>query len=958
MNSAFKYRSFFALKRRFFGVQPEASKYTETIHLPVTSFPQRSNFKQEKEIQKWWAECRIYERILDQNNGGTFYLHDGPPFANGKLHMGHAVNKILKDIINRYMLLKGEKARFIPGWDCHGLPIELKVQQEMQTATDSLSPSVLRSTAKSFALSAVNDQMVSFQRFGVWALWDKAYLTLQPAYEAAQIDVFKKMFANGLVYRKLKPVHWSPSSLSALAESEIEYNDNHISQSIYFGVEVFPPHSQSCFSGANLLVWTTTPWTIPANKAMAVNPTVRYSVVSHPNVLDGRSIIVASDCLPSLSEMLGGNFVLKQEISGGELVGVNYRHPLSNEILHVLAAEASVIANSGTGIVHIAPGHGAEDYSIGVKHGLPIFSPVDGTGKFTEQAGDRLFGLDVLTTGSTEVIKLLHDLHLVWKEVAFKHKYPYDWRTKKPTIFRATQQWFISLEALRDKAMDEIEKVHWLPDSGKSRISAMTSSRDEWCISRQRSWGVPIPVFYNKQTGSPLITEETIAHVKSVFERDGSDAWWELDIAELLPSKLREHASDYVKGFDTLDVWFDSGTSWTVISRDISEATKFPADLYLEGSDQSRGWFQSSLLTSVATNGTAPYKTVLTHGFVLDEKGRKMSKSIGNILDPIALIEGEEGKAGIGSDALRLWVASVDFTADMCVGHNFIKPSADSCKKIRNTLRFILGCLHDFHITDAIPYDELPNVDKHILGCLSKLVFDSKIAYEQYQFNKIHQAIMHFVTVDLSAFYLEIGKDRLYIPKINSFPRRSFQTTVNVIFHSLLTVFSPILPHLGEEIWMHFSCANDKKKLSVFQSGWPSQNFPAHQSEQWSMLRELRGYTNKCLEKSRKEKLIGSSLEAELTLMPKSDEYSKLLMNFSTPDADADSLEKLLLVSKVIVMSQKNERSNDCDQEHWPLEVKLRRHSGFKCQRCWVYSDTVGKNSLLSDLCERCVHSL
>ena len=601
----------------------------------------------EPELQAFWEDRKIYQNVAQNNPGDPFILHDGPPYANGSLHIGHALNKILKDIINRYQLLQGRKVRYIPGWDCHGLPIELKVLQSLKPEERrQLTPLALRFKAKEFAHQVVREQRESFKRYGVWGDWDDPYLTLNPEYEAAQIGVFGEMALKGYIYRGRKPVHWSPSSRTALAEAELEYPEGHTSPSLYAAFQVtelndglkerladYLPHLW-------LAIWTTTPWTIPANLAVSVNPELTYAIVEAPVEFEaaaGKFLIVAADAVERLSQTFGGELRVLERLKGTELDQCHYRHPLFERTSPVVIGGDYVTTESGTGLVHTAPGHGLEDYQVGLRYNLPIFSPVNAKGILTKDAGP-FAGLNVLKDANEKISEALAEAHSLLKQEPYQHKYPYDWRTKKPTIFRATEQWFASVEGFREAALASIGQVRWIPTQGENRITAMVGERSDWCISRQRSWGVPIPVFYDEETNEPLLKEETVNYVRDIVAEKGSDAWWELPVEQLLPESYRNNGRTYVKGTDTMDVWFDSGSSWAAVAK--QRGLGYPVDLYLEGSDQHRGWFQSSLLTSVATQGQAPYKTVLTHGFVLDEKGHKMSKSLGNVVDPAVVING------------------------------------------------------------------------------------------------------------------------------------------------------------------------------------------------------------------------------------------------------------------------------------------------------------------------------
>ena len=854
----------------------EAKSYKDTVNLPKTKFEMRANaVKREPELQQFWADEHIYDRLSQDNPGDLFILHDGPPYANGQLHIGHALNKILKDFINRYQMLCGKKVRYVPGWDCHGLPIELKVLQEMKSADRlNLTPIELRHKAAAFAQQAMEQQRASFKTYGVWGDWEHPYLTLKPEYEAAQIDVFGQMVLKGYIYRGFKPVHWSPSSKTALAEAELEYPEGHTSRSIYvaFHVRKLSKSLSKAGTGAPPLqrympslwaaIWTTTPWTIPANLAIAVNPELTYAVVepSANSHIAQQFMLVAVDAVDRLSATLNTELKILATFKGKELEGCTYKHPLFDRESPIVAGGDYITADSGTGLVHTAPGHGQEDFIVGKRCGLPVLTPVDESGNFTAEAG-VFAGLNVLGTGNGAVIDALAAANCLIKEESYAHSYPYDWRTKKPTIFRATEQWFASVEGFRDEALKAISSVNWIPAQGENRITAMVGDRSDWCISRQRTWGVPIPVFYDEETNEPLLNEETIAHVQAIIADKGSDAWWEMSIAELLPESYRNNGRTYRKGTDTMDVWFDSGSSWAAVAKGRSELN-YPADMYLEGSDQHRGWFQSSLLTSVATNGVAPYKTVLTHGFVLDEKGRKMSKSEGNVVDPALVIK------EYGADVLRLWVSSVDYSADVPLGKNILKQQSDVYRKIRNTAKFLLGNLHDFDpAKDAVAYEDLPELDRYMLHRMGEVFAEVKDAFDNFQFSRFFQTVQNFCTVDLSNFYLDIAKDRLYISATDAHRRRSCQTVIAIAVENLAKAIAPVLCHMAEDIWQYIPYPTSHK--SVFESGWVELDAKWHNPElatRWQYLRQVRGEVNKVLEQARMEKAIGSSLEAKVLL--------------------------------------------------------------------------------------------
>lgn len=949
----------------------EPGSYKNSVNLPQTKFDMRANaVKREPELQKFWAEQQIYEHLSQENPGELFILHDGPPYANGALHIGHAMNKILKDTINKYQLLKGRKVRFVPGWDCHGLPIELKVLQTLKPEERrQLTPLSLRQKARDFAIDAVAQQAASFKRYGVWGDWEHPYLTLKPEYEAAQIGVFGQMVLKGYIYRGLKPVHWSPSSKTALAEAELEYPEGHTSRSLYAAFEVLNLSKDlqmplDPFLGElGVAIWTTTPWTIPANLAVSVNPDLVYAVVEVGENAPGRFkyLIVAKDLVDRLSEVLGTTLEIKATMMGRLLEHCTYRHPLFDHISEIVIGGDYVTTDSGTGLVHTAPGHGQDDYLVGQRYGLPILSPVDDNGDFTEEAG-QFQGLNVLGEGNSAVVEALQEVRSLLKEEPYQHKYPYDWRTKKPTIFRATEQWFASVEGFRDEALKAIAQVNWIPAQGENRITAMVAERSDWCISRQRSWGVPIPVFYEEETGEPLLNEETISYVQAIIAEKGSDAWWELSIEELLPEKY--HGKQYRKGTDTMDVWFDSGSSWAAVVEQRPEL-RYPADMYLEGSDQHRGWFQSSLLTSVATQGQAPYKTVLTHGFTLDEQGRKQSKSLGNVVDPMVVIEGgknQQQEPPYGADILRLWVSSVDYTNDVPIGKNILKQMSDVYRKIRNTARFLLGNLHDYDpAKDAVPYDQLPELDRYMLHRMTEVFDEIQDSFETYQFFRFFQTVQNFCAVDLSNFYLDIAKDRLYISSVNVERRRSCQTVLAIALENLVKSIAPVLSHMAEDIWQYLPYKTPYK--SVFEAGWVKLDDQWRKPElarQWEQLRELRAEANRVLEQARVDKAIGSSLEAKLLLFVADAELRSKLQKLNPADSlsgnRVDELRYLFITSQVglVDLSDRLTEAKYTAQTE-SLGIGVVDAEGKKCDRCWNYSTHVGESKEHPLLCERCV---
>jgi isoleucyl-tRNA synthetase len=954
----------------------EPGAYKNTVNLPKTSFDMRANaVKREPELQAFWAEQQIYETLSQENPGDRFILHDGPPYANGTLHMGHALNKVLKDIINKYQLLQGRKVRYVPGWDCHGLPIELKVLQDLKSEERrQLTPIQLRKKAAAFALKTVDQQSASFQRFGVWGDWKNPYLTLKPEYEAAQIDVFGRMALKGYIYRGLKPVHWSPSSKTALAEAELEYPEGHVSRSLYAAFEILglPAALQMPFDpflgDLGVAIWTTTPWTLPANLAVSVNPELVYTVVEVGENAPGRFkyLLVAQDLVERLAEVLGTTLTPQASVMGKLLEHTTYQHPLCDRRSEIVIGGDYVTTESGTGLVHTAPGHGQEDYQVGLRYGLPILAPVDGDGNFTAEAG-QFAGLNVLGDGNTAVIEAIREAGSLLKEEPYPHKYPYDWRTKKPTIFRATEQWFASVEGFRDEALAAIAAVTWIPAQGENRITPMVAERSDWCISRQRSWGVPIPVFYDEATNEPLLNAETIAHVQAIIAEKGSDAWWEMELTDLLPESYRNNGHTYRKGTDTMDVWFDSGSSWAAVAN-LRGELGYPADMYLEGSDQHRGWFQSSLLTSVAANGCAPYKTVLTHGFALDENGRKMSKSLGNVIDPALIIEGGKNHKvdpPYGADVLRLWVSSVDYSSDVLIGKNILKQMSDVYRKIRNTSRFLLGNLHDFDpAVDAVPYAELPELDRYMLHRITEVFGEVNEAFETFQFFRFFQTVQNFCVVDLSNFYLDIAKDRLYISSENALRRRSCQTVLAIALENLAKAIAPVLCHMAEDIWQFLPYA--KPHRSVFQAGWIQLDTAWQQpelAEKWLTLRAIRAEANKVLEQARASKDIGSSLEAKLLLYVPDVALRQTLARFNPVDSlsgnGVDELRYLFLTSQVeLLETDARLTGSKYSSRTETLGIGVVDADGQKCDRCWNYSTQIGAIAAHPLLCDRCVPAL
>ncbi|MDM7958745.1 MAG: isoleucine--tRNA ligase [Synechococcus sp. WH 8007] len=945
----------------------------------------------EPEIQAFWAEQRLYERLSEENPGPCFTLHDGPPYANGALHVGHALNKILKDIINKTALLQGKRARFIPGWDCHGLPIELKVLQGLKSSERAeLTPVSLRKKAHAYALEQVEGQKAGFRRWGIWADWEQPYLTLQKDYEAAQIGVFGAMVLAGHIYRGLKPVHWSPSSRTALAEAELEYPDGHSSPSVFAAfpaVELpsclastleqagLPPAQATADGGLAVAIWTTTPWTLPANLAVSVNERFEYAICAIEAQGDNPApaashLVVAAELRESLETSLGLTLTPLVSVKGAALEGLQYRHPLLERTSPVVIGGDYITTEAGTGLVHTAPGHGVDDFNTGRKYKLPVLCPVDEAGNLTAEAGP-FAGTNVLKDANPTIISALEETGLLLKQERYEHRYPYDWRTKKPTIFRATEQWFASVEGFRQAALEAIAQVEWLPASGRNRIEAMVSERGDWCISRQRTWGVPIPVFYHRETGEVLLNEATLSHIQGLIAEHGADVWWERDEAGLLPEAYAAEASQWRKGTDTMDVWFDSGSSWAGVLGGIEGASSrapqlhYPADLYLEGSDQHRGWFQSSLLTSVAVNGQAPYKRVLTHGFTLDEKGRKMSKSLGNVVDPAVLVSGgknQKQEPPYGADVLRLWVSSVDYSADVPLGPGIVKQLADVYRKVRNTARYLLGNLHDFDPTqDAVAYEELPLLDQWMLQRTASLIDSVSGDFERFEFYRFFQALQNFCVVDLSNVYLDIAKDRLYVSGANDFRRRSCQTVLALVVERLAGLIAPVLCHMAEDIWQNlpYSVA----ETSVFERGWPTAPEQWRQSaleQPMNQILELRALVNRQLESCRSAAQLGASLEAQVQLsLGEGSEATQAALSWLENSAHpkVDNLADWLLVSALEIGGSSSDAVLAEASENG-ITVQIRKAAGQKCERCWHYESDIGEHAAHPTLCGRCVEVL
>jgi len=906
--------------------------YKETLLMPKTKFPMRGNLPNKEPLrQEKWEEEKIYEKGLERTKGRPlFILHDGPPYANGDLHIGHALNKILKDFITRYKSMSGYHAPYIPGWDTHGLPVETALTKTKKINRKELDIAEFRKMCAEYALGQLDNQRTQFKKMGVRGDWDNPYITLTKDYEAAQIKVFGEMAKKGYIYKGLKPVYWSPSSESALAEAEIEYQDKR-SPSIYVSFEV-KDGKGVLDGGEKLVIWTTTPWTIPANLGISLHPELQYAVVK----IGEEKFVVAEALLESITEELDWeNPEIVKTFKGEEADKIVAKHPFYDRDSLVMLGD-HVTTEAGTGCVHTAPGHGEDDFYVARSYGIEALNPVDDKGVFTEEAPgfEGLF----YDKANKVITEKLEEVGALLKLSFITHSYPHDWRTKKPTIFRATSQWFASIKDFRDNILDEIKEINWYPNWGETRLHNMVRDREDWCISRQRTWGVPIPVFY-AEDNTPIITDETISHVSDLFREHGSNIWFEAEAKDLLPEGFTsEHSPNgkFTKETDIMDVWFDSGSSHEAVLMEREDHHR-PADIYLEGSDQYRGWFNSSLSTAVAVTGKAPYKTIISHGFVLDGEGRKMSKSLGNVMVP-----GKVQKQ-LGADILRLWVSSVDYQADVRISPDILKQISEAYRKIRNTFRFMLANLADFDPDkDMVPEAELEEVDKYMLHRLQKLLKDVRENYEKYEYSPIYHQVHNFCAVDLSSFYLDFAKDVLYIEAADDKRRRSIQTGYYQILTALVKLLTPIIPHTMDEVWEYIPGVEAE---SVQLTDIPKPREIAGMNklpEKWDHFMKVRDDVLKALEEARNEKVIGKSLEAKVTIAPKNDEIKEML-------ASIEHLHQYLIVSEANVSESNSEM-----KEYQYVDVLVEKHPGEKCERCWVSTDTVGEDADHPELCSRC----
>lgn len=914
--------------------------YGKTLNLPKTDFPMRGNLPEnEPKIFEEIFEKGLYEKMLKKNAGKEpFVLHDGPPYANGEIHTGHALNKVLKDTIVRYKNLKGYYTPFVPGFDTHGMPTEKKAIEKLGLNRDEIPVVKFRDTCKEFNKEYIKKQTEGFKRLGAIGDWENPYITYQPQMEAKQIGVFGNMYKKGYIYKGLKPVYWCTDCETALAEAEIEYKDIK-SNTAYVKFPVIEGKGLFDERDTYVVIWTTTPWTLPGNTGITISPEFKYSLVD----VQGEKLIMASELVDKVMEVAKiDDYSVIKEYEGNELEGVICKHPfIERESRVVLGSDDTILVelDTGTGAVHTAPGYGKEDYLCGLKNKLDMVVTVDSKGHQTEEAGP--FAGMYYAKSDKEIIKWLDEHNFLLAKQEITHSYPHCWRCKHPVIYRATSQWFASIDGFRKEALEAIKDVKWYPTWGEERITKMIEDRNDWCISRQRTWGVPLPIFYCKECEKEYVTSESLDKVQKIVEKNGSNAWFELTEKELMPegAKCTEcGCTEFVKETDIMDVWFDSGSTHESV---LAERGLPEANLYLEGSDQYRGWFQSSLLTSVATKGKAPYKEVVTHGYVVDEKGRKMSKSLGNGIDPMELIN------EFGADILRLWALSSDYTSDVSISKGIIKQVAEVYRKIRNTARFILGNISDFDVNNPVSYEELQEIDKWALTKLNKLIEDCSNAYDGYDFKKAYQAINQFCVVDMSNFYLDIIKDRLYTEKLNSIERRAAQTTMYEILQALVRILAPMTCFTAEEIWKFMPHKDNEKLDSVMLSYYPEINEKYNNKEleeKWNKIIKIKELVSKKLEEARSEKVIGHSLNAKVTLYAEKNEYEFLLEN-------KELLMTVFIVSGLEI--EKNERKNE-----EKIGVKVEVADGKKCERCWMYSTTVGEDKENPNICHRCSEAL
>ncbi len=925
-------------------------EYKETLNLPQTGFPMRGNLPQrEPDTIARWQEEKIYEQILERHREQTpFVLHDGPPYANGHLHIGHALNKILKDIIIKSKSMSGRLCHYVPGWDCHGLPIEHQVDKNLGKKKAEMTQVQIRQACRRYAEKFVAIQRDEFERFGVFGEWDRPYLTMNYPYEGEIVRSLSRFVADGTLVKSKKPIYWCAPCSTALAEAEVEYEDES-SPSIYvkFTLNEDLGDLYPFLAGVEtaLVIWTTTPWTIPANLAVCLNPDLDYVALK----TEAGVLIVAA----GLKDTFIAETELKEveilgDIRAAELENKTCRHPLYERDSLVILGD-HVTLEAGTGCVHTAPGHGQEDYEVGLRYNLEVYAPVDDRGCFTDEV--EFFAGQFVFKANPNVIEKLREFGKLIAEKPLSHSYPHCWRCKKPIIFRSTEQWFISMEkgGLRQQALTEINRIKWVPSWGRERIYGMIENRPDWCVSRQRIWGVPITVFNCEKCGHVVADEKIMLEIADLFTEHGADIWFEKDAAFFLPDNFTCSAcgaSEFVKEGNILDVWFDSGVSFAAVLKNRDYLGGIPADLYLEGSDQHRGWFHSSLLAAVGTTGQAPYKSVLTHGFVVDGKGKKMSKSSGNVVAPEKVIK------RYGAEILRLWVAAQDYRDDIRISDEILSRLVEAYRRIRNTFRFLLGNLSDFNpATDTLAYNELQEIDRYILHELQKLQQRVLKAYDDYEFHTIYHAVHNFCAITLSSFYLEIVKDRLYTLRADNPVRRSTQTILYTVLNTLVRLCAPILSFTTDEVWQHMPESKAGESVHLYEFiELPPEYDNDSLAATWDEILILRRQVLKVLEEARQNKVIGNSLEARVELKAKG-ETAKLLERYREQLAD------IFIVSQVTLTAMSE--SDSAVEDNPELSVTVKAAAGSKCNRCWCYSEELtAATAEFPEICPKCLKQL
>ncbi|PKL39252.1 MAG: isoleucine--tRNA ligase [Spirochaetae bacterium HGW-Spirochaetae-1] len=910
--------------------------YSKTVNLPTTDFPMKANLPQrEPETLKRWEEDKLYGKIQESRKDADVYiLHDGPPYANGHIHLGHALNKILKDVIVKHKTMKGFRVPYVPGWDCHGLPIELNVTRDLGEKARNMPTAEIRTGCRKYADKFVTIQMEEFKRLGVLADYENPYLTMSREYEARIVEVFGEILKGGYIYRAKKPIYWCPNCVTALAEAEVEY-DEHTSPSIFVKFKVDPSSLQ--IDGidrdrTHVVIWTTTPWTLPANLAVCFHPEFQYSVYKFGD----EYYVLAKGLVHQMEQVKKMDRQGEWPLDSAQIEALRVDHPFIDRQSKVIFGD-HVTLDAGTGIVHTAPGHGQEDYIVGLRYNLDVFCPVDDNGRFTDDFA-LMKGVNVFDAND-KVVDLLRERDVLIHTEKIEHSYPHCWRCKKPLIFRATEQWFFSIDHndLRQKALAVVDETEWVPAWGESRFRGMAEGRPDWCLSRQRSWGVPIPSFRCAKCQKNLMTAESVQHFARIAREKSIDLWYTEDIKDLVPPETVCDCGshEFIKEVDILDVWFDSGVSHFVVL-DTWPGHRWPSDMYLEGSDQHRGWFQSSLWPALALRGRAPYKTVLTHGFVLDDQGKAMSKSMGNVIPPETIVK------QYGADILRLWVSSEDYRNDVRIGMDMVKQVADSYRRIRNTFKFIMGNIGDFNENMSVPYEELSDIDKwilHKLAVLSERVIEH---YEKFEFHLVYRRILNFCAVELSSVYFDISKDILYVEALDSQRRRANQTVLNELYKCLVRLVAPILAFTAEEIWK-FAGNTDSVHMQSYYV--PDAKFLNSTVEETiERVVDVKKDVLKALEEMRREKSIKSSLEAQVTIFVADEKLRGLLADMG------DEFKRFLQVAAVNLISTKEAHLVQYDF----CAVAAAKTTGKKCIRCWNYYETLGSDNDHPELCQRC----